>query len=191
MNPNELYHEKEHLITAAIKKRFNGLEGARYVARVNNMDLEDLFQVGSLVLWRLCQKYDPSQDKTFNSYVLQTIQWRIIDELHIKGLPIRIPNTVSWKKRQAFSFHSTDLHTDDGEETNDYFAVSTDNVEEMAINRIRIKEAFSQLEDRERWILIHKSRGSSDVEVGRMFNRSASYVSSVKRKAIKKAVSCN
>ncbi|MEK4501796.1 hypothetical protein [Bacillus sp. FSL R12-0069] len=54
MTPEELFEEKQHLVIAAIKQKFGNVLSAKRIAKLNNMDLEDLIQVGSIRLWQLC-----------------------------------------------------------------------------------------------------------------------------------------
>ncbi|WP_423739903.1 hypothetical protein [Bacillus thuringiensis] len=46
MTPEELFEEKQHLVIAAIKQRFGSMARATQIAEMNNMELDDLIQVG-------------------------------------------------------------------------------------------------------------------------------------------------
>ncbi|PFA40880.1 RNA polymerase subunit sigma, partial [Bacillus cereus] len=58
MLPNDLFEEKQHLVFAAIKQRFGSMVRAKQIAEINNMELDDLIQVGRMHLWACCVKYD-------------------------------------------------------------------------------------------------------------------------------------
>ena len=42
----------------SIKQRFGSIARARQIAERNNMELDDLIQVGRMHLWACCVKYD-------------------------------------------------------------------------------------------------------------------------------------
>ena len=56
---------------------------------MNNMELDDLIQVGHLYLWEHCVNYNPERVDTFNAYVMKGMKWAMSDELHLKGTPLR------------------------------------------------------------------------------------------------------
>ena len=57
MTPEKLFEEKEYLVIA-IKQRFGSIARARQIAERNNMELDDLIQVGRMHLWACCVKCD-------------------------------------------------------------------------------------------------------------------------------------
>ncbi|MGG0258905.1 sigma-70 family RNA polymerase sigma factor, partial [Bacillus mycoides] len=119
MTAQELFEEKQHLVIAAIKQQFGSIARAGKIAEMNNMELDDLIQVGHMYLWEHCVKYDPERVDTFNAYVMKGMQWAISDEIHMKGTPFKISRRVSHEERNKMNIHSIDLHR--GQETvNEY-----------------------------------------------------------------------
>lgn len=51
MTAEELFDEKQYLIIAAIKQQFGSIARAGRIAEMNNMELDDLIQVGHMYLW--------------------------------------------------------------------------------------------------------------------------------------------
>lgn len=70
MTAEELFEEKKYLVIAAIKQQFGSIARVGQIAEINNMDLEDLIQVGHLYLWEHFVNYDPERVDTFNAYVM-------------------------------------------------------------------------------------------------------------------------
>ncbi|MED3425635.1 sigma factor, partial [Bacillus thuringiensis] len=75
MTPEKLFEEKEYLVIAAIKQRFGSIARARQIAERNNMELDDLIQVGRMHLWACCVKYDAERIDTFHAYVMKGMKW--------------------------------------------------------------------------------------------------------------------
>ncbi|WP_142310585.1 sigma-70 family RNA polymerase sigma factor, partial [Bacillus wiedmannii] len=178
MTPEKLFEEKEHLVFAAIKQQFGSYTYAKKIAEKNNMVFDDLVQIGRIKLWELCLEYDPEKASTFNSYVMMTLKWKISEEVHIKGLTIKVPRSVNYEERNELCFHSIDLYKEDDTES-DFFAISPINVEEEVIIGIQVQEIMKVLNEEERFILKKKSLGFTDKEIGRHFGRGRNYVSKI------------
>ncbi|MDQ0269975.1 sigma-70 family RNA polymerase sigma factor [Cytobacillus purgationiresistens] len=182
----QLFEENQNIIFSAIKAHFGDFSKAHQIAAINNMELEDLFQIGRMTLWNLCQNYDETREKTFKGYIFKSIRWRITYELHKWGLPMKIPTQVSSEERSNFHFTSVDLHTCDSV-TNDYFAVdnSTD-IESEVVERIELEEYLQDLNSLEKFIILKKCNGHSDREIGQMLGKSLDWVYRRKHIAISK-----
>ena len=50
-------------------------------AERNNMELDDLIQVGRMHLWACCVKYDAERAETFHAYVMKGMEWAMSDEI--------------------------------------------------------------------------------------------------------------
>lgn len=98
-------------------------------------------------------KYDPERVDTFNAYVMKGMKWAISDEIHMKGTPFKISRRVSHEERNKMNIHSIDLHREE-ETVNEFYAVSTINVEEVMLS-IGIQEVTSVLEEEEKTIIMH------------------------------------
>ncbi|PFW04153.1 RNA polymerase subunit sigma [Bacillus thuringiensis] len=183
MTPEELFQKKQHLVIAAIKQKFGNVLSAKRIAKENNMDLEDLIQVGSIRLWQLCLNYNPEKEKSFNQYAVIGIQGVILNELFEKGLAIKVPRNNKKEVRDEFSFQSIDLHQD-GETVNEFFAVSPIKVEEDVIESLTFEEIVSGLCEKEKFVLMQKSYGFTDKEIGMKIGADASTVSRIKNKAV-------
>ena len=59
MTAEKLFEEKKYLVIAAIKQQFGSIARAGQIAEMNNMELDDLIQVGHLYLWEHCVNYNP------------------------------------------------------------------------------------------------------------------------------------
>lgn len=185
MTPEKLFEEKEHLVFAAIRQHFNGYANAKKIANKNYMDFEDLVQIGRIKLWELCLRYDPEKSSTFNAYAMITLKGYISDEVHTKGMTIKVPRSVNYEERNKMCIHSIDLHTEDDTESN-FFAISPINVEEEVITEIQVQEIMEVLNEEERFILKKKSLGFTDKEIGRHFGRGRNYVTIRKNRAFLK-----
>lgn len=185
MTTEELFEQKQHLVIAAIKQRFGSMAVAAKIANLNYMDVNDLIQIGSIRLWELCLKYNSEKEKSFNQYAVIGIQGRILNELFEKGKTIKVPKNVKKEIRDELNFQSIDLHQD-GETVNEFFAVSQINVEEDVIGSIEFEEIVSGLGEKEKFVLIQKSYGYTDKEIGSKLNVDASTVSRIKNKAVVK-----
>ena len=71
-----------------IKQRFGSIARARQIAERNNMELDDLIQVGRMHLWACCVKCDAERIDTFHAYVMKGMKWAMSDE-SMKGMPLR------------------------------------------------------------------------------------------------------
>lgn len=185
MTPEELFEEKQHLVKAAIKQRFGGYRNASRIARINNMELDDLFQIAKIELWRLCLEFDSERYETFNPYAMITIKWKMSKELHEKGMPIRISSSISPEERNQIDFHSIDIQIED-DEKDGFFAVSEMNIEEEVLTSIEYQEVMNLITPEEQFVLVKKSFGYSDEEIGKEIGKSRSFVSRVKTAAFKK-----
>ena len=114
---------------------------------MNNMELDDLIQVGHLYLWEHCVNYNPERVDTFNAYVMKGMKWAMSDELHLKGTPFKISRRVSHEERNKMNIHSIDLHGDD--QTVNEFYVSRINVEEEVMVSVGLQEITNVLEEEE------------------------------------------
>ena len=54
----KVVRRKEYLVIVVIKQSFGSIARARQIAERNNMELDDLIQVGRMHLWACCVKYD-------------------------------------------------------------------------------------------------------------------------------------
>lgn len=183
MTPEELFGKKQHLVIAAIKQKFGNVLSAKRIAKENNMDLEDLIQVGSIRLWQLCLNYNPEKEKSFNQYAVIGIQGVILNELFEKGKTIRFPKNIKKEIRDEFEFQSIDLYTSEYV-INEFFAVSPINMEEDVIGSIEFEEIVSGLGQKEKFVLMQKSYGYTDKEIGTKLNVDTSTVSRIKNKAV-------
>ncbi|PEL21383.1 sigma-70 family RNA polymerase sigma factor [Bacillus toyonensis] len=185
MKPEELFKEKQHLVFAAIKQRFGSMARARQIAEMNNMELDDLMQVGRMHLWVCCVKYDAERIHTFNAYVMKGMKWAMSDELHMKGTPFKVSRKVSHEERNQIHFHSIDLHREE-ETANEFYAVSPINVEEEALLSVAFEEVTSVLEEREKAIILHIGEGYTTREIARKFEMGKSTVNKKKNEAFLK-----
>ncbi|MEW4235967.1 sigma-70 family RNA polymerase sigma factor [Bacillus thuringiensis] len=185
MTPGELFEEKQHLVIAAIKQRFGSMARATQIAEMNNMELDDLIQVGRMHLWQCCVKYDAERVKTFNAYVMKGMKWAMSDEIHMKGMPFKISRKVSHEERNQINFHSIDLHRDE-ETVNEFYAVSPIDVEEEVISSIEFEEVTSVLEEKEKSIILHIGEGYTTAEIAMKFEMAQSTVNGKKNKAFLK-----
>ncbi|MED3087427.1 sigma-70 family RNA polymerase sigma factor [Bacillus toyonensis] len=185
MTPEELFEEKQHLVFAAIKQRFGSIARATQIAERNNMELDDLIQVGRMHLWKCCVKYDTERAETFNAYVMKVMKWAMSDELHMKGTPFKVSRKVSHEERNQIHIHSIDLHRDE-ETVNEFYAVSPINVEEEVMSSIEFEEVTSVLEEREKSIILHIGEGYTTREIARKFEMGKSTVNKKKNEAFLK-----
>jgi len=185
MTPEELFEEKQHLVHAAITQHFGSYAQASKLAKSNNMELDDLFQVARMLLWELCVKYDPKKEATFNAYVMKFMKWRMSNELHTKGKVIKFGTHITSEERQKLSFHSIDIQIED-DEKDGFFAISPVNVEEEVMITVEYEEALSKLTPQEKKILIRKSQGYKDSEIGEEIGKSRPVISKLKTAAFKK-----
>lgn len=185
MTPEELFAKKDHLVLTAIKKRLGSYEAAIRIALENNMEFDDLVQEGRIKLWELCLKYDPDRDISFNTYVIKTLGWYISEVIHVKGTPFKLSRYTSVEERKQINIRSIDLNRN-GEETNEFFAVAPINIEEDVVDSITFNEKISSLDKKEKFVVIQKSYGYTDKEIGAKLNVHESTVSRIKNKAFNK-----
>ncbi|MGG5741310.1 sigma-70 family RNA polymerase sigma factor [Bacillus cereus group sp. IBL03679] len=185
MTPEELFEEKQHLVFAAIKQRFGSIARATQIAEMNNMELDDLIQVGRMHVWACCVKYDAERAKTFNAYVMKGMKWAMSDELHMKGTPFKVSRKVSHEERNKINLHSIDLHRDE-ESVNEFYAVSPSNVEEDIMSSIEFEEVTSVLEEKEKSIILHIGEGYTTREIAMKFEMGKSTVNKKKNEAFLK-----
>lgn len=185
MTPEKLFEEKEHLVLTAIKEGFGSYLTASQVAENNNMEFDDLVQVGKVKLWELCLKHNPQKIGGFNTYAVLTIKWEIINEVHKKGRLIKVSKECKPEERNKMQFHSIDLYCD-GEYENGFFAVDPINVEEVVMNTVQCEELLSELNSEERLILVKKSHGFTDEEIAKEIGKDRFTINRRKRNAYKK-----
>ncbi|EJV41771.1 sigma-70 family RNA polymerase sigma factor [Bacillus toyonensis] len=181
----ELYNEKEYLIKCAIDDQFGSCQIANHIAKKNNLELKDLFQIGRTVLWELCLKFNPDK-KGFKSYVMTTLKWRLADYIHEKGTVFKVSRWTSIEERNEINVGSIDLHTSDGSVTGGFFAIDTTNVERQAIARVEFDTALSVLSTEEKLILCLKLKDMTDEEIGKVVGTSKQVVNRKKKRSFKK-----
>ncbi|MEB9626154.1 sigma-70 family RNA polymerase sigma factor [Bacillus cereus] len=185
MTAEELFEEKQHLVIAAIKQRFGSITRAKQIAEMNNMELDDLMQVGRMHLWVCCVKYDAERVETFNTYVMKGMKWAMSDELHMKGTAFKVSRKLGHEERNQIHIHSIDLHR--GEETvNEFYAVSPINVEEEVLLSVAFEEVTSVLEEKEKSIILHIGEGYTTREIARKFEMGKSTLNKRKNEAFLK-----
>ncbi|ANN30745.1 RNA polymerase subunit sigma [Bacillus thuringiensis serovar coreanensis] len=185
MTAEELFEEKQYLVFAAIKQQFGSIARAGQIAEMNNMELDDLIQVGHLYLWEHCVKADPERVDTFNAYVMKGMKWAMSDELHLKGTPFKISRRVSHEDRNKMNIHSIDLHREE-EAENGFYAVSPINVEEEVMVSVGIQEVTSVLEEEEKTIIMHVGYGFTEQEIAVKLEMKKSTVHTKKTRAFLK-----
>ncbi|MGQ7306509.1 sigma-70 family RNA polymerase sigma factor [Bacillus cereus] len=185
MTPEELFEEKQYLVFAVMKQRFGSITRARQIAERNNMELEDLIQVGYMHLWQCCMKYNAERAETFHAYVMKGMEWAISDEIHMKGTPFKVSRKVSHEERNQINIHSIDWHGD-VETVNEFYAVSPMNVEEEVLSSIEFEEATSVLGEKEKSIILHIGEGYSTREIAMKFEMGKSTVNKKKNEAFLK-----
>ncbi|MED3540263.1 sigma-70 family RNA polymerase sigma factor [Bacillus toyonensis] len=185
MTAEELFEEKQYLVIAAIKQQFGSIARAGQIAEMNNMELDDLIQVGHLYLWEHCVKADPERVDTFNAYVMKGMKWAMSDELHLKGTPFKISRRVSHEDRNKMNIHSIDLHREE-EAENGFYAVSPINVEEEVMVSVGIQEVTSVLEEEEKTIIMHVGYGFTEQEIAVKLEMKKSTVHTKKTRAFLK-----
>ena len=185
MTPEELFEEKQHLVIAAIKQRFGSMARARQIAEMNNMELDDLMQVGRMHLWVCCVKHDAERAETFNAYVMKGMKWAMSDELHMKGTPFKVSRKVSLEERNQINIYSIDFHQEE-ETVNGFYAVSPIDVEEEVMLAIEFEEVTSVLEEKEKSIILHIGEGYTTREIARKCEMGKSTVNKRKNEAFLK-----
>ncbi len=188
MSAEELFLENQELIFTAIKVHFGDFAKARRIASINNMELDDLIQVGQETLWKLCLKVNPTMKVKFKGYAYKSIRWMICNELRIRGLPIKTNLRVSVEDRNKLQFHSIDLHVeDDSKVINDFFAIDhSTNVESSIMQKLEFEGLAVNLDDIEKFILIKIGFGYSEREIGEMLGKSTTWINKRKKAAINK-----
>ncbi|OUB35725.1 RNA polymerase subunit sigma, partial [Bacillus thuringiensis serovar yunnanensis] len=172
-------------VFAAIKQQFGSIVRAGQIAEMNNMELDDLIQVGRMHLWEHCVKYDSERVDTFNAYVMKGMKWAMSDELHMKGTPFKVSRKVSHEEKNQINIHSIDLHRDE-ETVNEFYAVSPINVEEEVTKHIEFEEVTSVLEEEERSIIMHVGEGYTTEEIAVKLEMKKSTVHTRKTRAFLK-----
>ncbi|AXY10616.1 sigma-70 family RNA polymerase sigma factor [Bacillus thuringiensis LM1212] len=185
MTAEELFGEKQYLVIAAIKQQFGSIARAGQIAEMNNMELDDLMQVGHMYLWEHCVKSDPERVDTFNAYVMKGMKWAMSDELHLKGTPFKISRRVSHEERNKMNIHSIDLHREE-EAENGFYAVSPINVEKEVMVSVGIQEVTSVLEEEEKTIIMHVGYGFTEQEIAVKLKMKKSTVHTKKTRAFLK-----
>ena len=185
MTSEELFEEKQHLVFAAIKQRFGSMARARQIAEMNNMELDDLIQVGRMHLWVCCVKHDVERAENFNAYVMKGMKWAMSNELHMKGTAFKVSRKVSHEERNQIHIHSIDLHREE-ESINEFYAVSPINVEEEALLSVAFEEVTSVLEEKEKSIILHIGEGYTTREIAMKFGMGKSTVNKRKNESFLK-----
>ncbi|HEF1853628.1 sigma-70 family RNA polymerase sigma factor [Bacillus thuringiensis] len=181
MLPNDLFEGKKKLVFAAIKQHFGSFPKAKQIAQMNQIELDDLIQVGFITLWEACLKYDPNKKETFNAYVMAHMKWRMSDEINRKKL-IKLTCHATPEEIEKVSFQSIDLHHE-GETENEFFAISDIDVEEDVMKAIEFEEIMGVLDEREKFVLMHKSYGFTDLEIGSLLGKSRPVITQIKHQA--------
>lgn len=185
MLPNDLFEEKQHLVLAAVKQQFGSMIRAAQIAEINNMELDDLIQVGHMYLWEHCVKCNPERVDTFNAYVMKGMKWAMSDELHLKGSLSKISRRMSHAERNKITIHSIDYQQEE-EEVHGFYAVSPIDVEEEVTKHIEFEEVTSVLEEKEKAIIMHVGEGYTTEEIAVKLEMKKSTVHTTKTRAFKK-----
>lgn len=185
-DPSVMFEEKQGLILHAITQKYGSYEKADGIARRNNMEFYDMLQIGRVVLWRICCNYDPDKEESLNAYIIKSVQYRIMQEFHRNGLPIRFSDWCPREKRAEFNFHSIDASVDEGDGARGYFAVYSVDPADVALKRIELEETLSKLTSEERFVLIQRGAGFLDDEIAEMMGTYRRKVTRIKNRAVKK-----
>ncbi|MGR6546304.1 hypothetical protein [Paenibacillus tundrae] len=184
MNPNELFEEKQGLVFHAIVKKYGSYEKADMIARRNNMEFYDMMQIGRMVLWRICTNYDPAREESLNGYIIKSVQYRIMQEFHRNGLPIRFSDWCPSEKRASFNFHSIDAATGEGE--SGHFAVTFVDPAAQVVTKMEVEELMNKLSNEEQFVLRQRAAGYLEEEIAMMMGTYRRKVTRIKNRACKK-----
>lgn len=185
MTPEELFEKKQHLVDLVINRKLSSFKKASYIATMNNMELDDLRQVGNLVLWEICVKKDLDTFNNIDGYIVRAIWFSIQREIHNKGTTIKITTAVSIEDKQKYACQSIDLYAN-GEVENEFFAVSDIDVEEEITKKLEVEELLSVLNERDQWILKQKSKEYTDSEIAIVLGKTTNAITKMKNKAYRK-----
>ncbi|MEB9880177.1 RNA polymerase subunit sigma [Bacillus cereus] len=185
MKPEKLFEEKQHLVDLVINRKLSSFKKASYIATMNNMELDDLRQVGNLVLWEICVKSDLDKFNNIDGYIVRAIWFAIKREIHNKGTTIKITTAVSIEDKQKYACQSIDLYAN-GEVENEFFAVSKINIEDEISKKIEVEELLSCLNKRDQWILRKKAEEYTDDEIAIVLGITTNGITKMKNKAFKK-----
>ncbi|WP_144561651.1 sigma-70 family RNA polymerase sigma factor [Bacillus mycoides] len=185
MTPERLFEEKQYLVDLVINRKLSSFKKASYIATMNNMELDDLRQVGNLVLWEICLKSDLDKFNNIDGYIVRAIWFSIQREIHNKGTTIKITTAVSIEDKQKYACQSIDLYAN-GEVENEFFAVSNIDVEDEISKKIEIEELLSVLSERDQWILKQKSKEYTDSEIAMVLGKTTNAITKMKNKAYRK-----
>lgn len=186
INATLLFEEKQGLVFHAIKQKYGSYEKADCIARHNNMEFYDMVQIGMLALWRICSKHKETDEGSLNAYIIKTVQYRIMQEFHRHGLPIRFSDWCPREKRQSFQFQSIDAPVEDGDGRG-FFAVDySSDPADSVLNIVLIQDALQMLTDIEKYVLVQKATGYTDGEIGETIGKCRRQTTRIRTRAIKK-----
>lgn len=185
MTPEKLFEEKQHLVDLVINRKFKSFNQASYIAAMNNMELEDLRQVGNLLLWRICLKDDLDKIINIDGYIVRAIGFELQREIDNKGTTIKLTSAVSKEDKKKYVCQSIDLFANDEVESG-FFAVSDINVEEEITKKLEIEDLLSCLNERDQWILKRKAENYSDGEIAIAIGKTTNAITKIKNRAFKK-----
>lgn len=73
----KLYYKHEHYVSLTLERKF---PNHRAFAKVHGLDVDDLFQLGKIGLFKAAQDYNPNKKASFRTYAIKKIRYTIMTE---------------------------------------------------------------------------------------------------------------
>lgn len=184
--------DKQHTVPEDLSTQ-EGLIGLvlRGMRWPGNIEREDLVQEGYLALMAAAETYNPKRGP-WSSWAISKIRWRMKDYLRQEGLGRRTHrrNHVSLDELymgQGEEATAHDLHRFEGH--------MADNRAEQDFEKVEDKDVIKTLvfvlnntpfpDERDRWMLILKLHGMTQLNISRVFGISEARVSQILRRALR------
>lgn len=178
----------EGLIFDTLTRMYGSLEIAKHVAQQNNLDLNDLIQVGRIAIWKAIEKFDDSKGYAFSTYASNYIRGYILNEMGKTS--IKISTTLySPKERREIASNVSSIHKQVGktpEDTLENVLVDESRFEEQILNSMEAKYLISILNDRNKKVVMLRMEGLTYKQIAEKVNGTEKSCENSFRMSIKK-----
>lgn len=112
--------EHKGLIREVVNRLFGGIANAHKIAKTRGMDVEDLFQIGYMAMWKAGDRYDSAKGE-WSTYACKYIKGYILKEIN-NSFPFKMPSNMTLEDKIKYSKVES-LYTECGGETEGLYLI--------------------------------------------------------------------
>lgn len=162
LTPNELFNKYYFLVKNTTYKT---LKNPISIAKINKIDVDDLYQYGSEGLWQACVTYNPSLSK-FRSHAINHIRWALKDALNTDCQFIQYDKRKGFTNETKHRITSIDIKATKEQDLEMYEVIEDESTSNLHNEeRLQYEHYLEGLNDRQKLITKLRVEGSAVTQI--------------------------